>query len=127
MCGVAAGWGGRPAGNAKGGGGGGGGRLAATGNSCAAKTDFYFAVGRVAARAAARSNGSKLRGACAAAGGLSPRGRRSLDLDRLSCRENHLVAPVVVVCLARVVPPTPRRIILRLRYTDKLRDEYSWD
>jgi len=91
------------------------------------KRNVYAAVGGVATRTAARADGCELRGPCTAAGGLpSPEGR-SLRLDGFSCRENQLVAPLVLVRPQRVVPPTPRRINFRLRYTDKSRDEYSWD
>src|SRR5882762_3510 len=93
--------------------GGGSRRFAAAGNSRAAKTNVYPAVGSVAARSAARADGGKLRGPCAAAGGLYSPGGRSLGLDGLSCRENHLVAPLVLVRPERVVPPAPRRINFR--------------
>src|SRR5260370_25321248 len=127
MCRFAAGCGAPPPRCTKSAAGGSARRFAAEGNSGAAETRVYSAVGRMAARAAARADGSKFRRSCAAAGGLSSPRRRSLGLDGFSCRENHLVAPLVLVCLERVVPPTPGRIIFTLRYTDKLRDEYSGD
>src|SRR5260370_39330487 len=102
-------------------------RFAATGNSCTAETFVCLAVGRMVAWGAACAYGSELRCSRAATGRLSSPGRRSLGLDRFPCWKNHLVASLVFIRPERVVPPPPRRIILRLRYTDKLRDEYSGD
>src|SRR6202171_6848259 len=110
---VTAGCGAPPSRRTKGAAGGSARRFAAEGNSDAAETNVYPAVGSVAARAAARADGSKLLGPCAAAGGLSSPRWRSLGLDGFSCRENHLVAPLVLVCPERVVPPAPRRIIFQ--------------
>src|SRR5205823_7706947 len=102
-------------------------RFAAARNPDAAETHVYSAVGGVAPWTTARADGSELRRPCAAAGGLSPPGRCQLGVDEFSCREDQLVAPLVLVCPERVVPPTSRGINFRLRYTDKSRDEYSWD
>src|SRR5258708_2978787 len=107
---VFAGWGGAQARRQKGLVGGSARLFAGAGNLRRAKTNFYPGVGSVAARSAARADGGKLRGPCAAAGGLSSPGGRSLGLDGLSCRENHLVAPLVLVRPERLVPPPPRRI-----------------
>src|SRR5260370_42241465 len=90
-------------------------RFAAAGNSHAAEPHVHAAVGRMAARAAERSDGSKLLGPCAGTGAVSSPWRRSFALAGFSRRDDHLVASLVLVCVERVVPPTPRRIILRLR------------
>src|SRR5260370_12569737 len=90
-------------------------RFAAAGNSQAAETHVHAAVGRMAARAAERSDGSKLLGPCAGTGAVSSPGRRSFGLDGFSRRENHLFSSLLLLFFERVLPPTPRRIILRLR------------
>src|SRR5882724_9487964 len=107
--------------------GGGAGRFAAAGDFGAEETHVHSAVGRVAARTIARADGSELRRPRSGACGLSAYGRDANGLDGFSCRENDVVAPVVVICVERVVPPTPRRINFLLRYTEKHANEYSWD
>src|SRR6267378_926740 len=106
---VAAGCGAPPPRRTKGSVGGSARRFAAAGNSRAAKTNVYPAVGSVAARSAARADGGKLRGPCAAAGGLSSPGGRSLGLADFSGGKTPRAAPLVFVRLEGVVPPPPPR------------------
>src|SRR5260370_838206 len=115
ICWLTAGRGAPPPWLAKGASGRGARRFAAAGNSRATEANLYSALGGMVAWAAACANGGELRRPCAVAGALFSPGGRSLGLDGFSCRENQLVAPVVLVCAERVVPPAPRRIVLRLR------------